>query len=194
MSNQVTRSYTLAGGCTLAIVRGDILNESVDAIVNAANTHLAHGGGVAGAIARAAGPELQEASRRVAPVPTGQAVATSAGRLPMKAVIHAVGPIYTAHDPASAAQLLRSAVQSALTVASDSGYTSIAFPAISSGIFGYPIQDCAEVMLEAIATYLSAHRETTTLRHIRMVLMDIERLTAFETTGDRLFGQPSSTP
>lgn len=193
MSNQVTRRYTLPCGRTVTVVEGDLLQESVDAIVNAANSQLAHGGGIAGAIARAAGPELQEDSRRAAPVPAGRAAATSAGWLPIKAVIHAVGPVYTAHDPLTAAKLLRSAVQSALTIASDSGYQSIAVPAISSGIFGYPVHECAQVIVHAVADYLSEHRTTTPLRDIRLVVMGTTRLTAFEAACDALFG-PLSPP
>jgi O-acetyl-ADP-ribose deacetylase (regulator of RNase III) len=141
---------------TLELVQADITELTTDAIVNAANEHLAHGGGVAGVIARKGGPAIQRESnvwvRQHGPVRTGSAAITSGGRLKARHVIHAVGPIYDG-TPRSA-ELLASAVRAALQMADDHGLRSIALPAISTGIFGYPIEAAARVMLQAAIEYL----------------------------------------
>jgi O-acetyl-ADP-ribose deacetylase len=132
-------------------VRSNLLDESVDAIVNAANGHLAHGGGVAGVISRAAGPALQQESdlliQRQGPVPTGTAVVTAAGKLPFKGVIHAVGPRQGEGD--EEAKLFRALV-SAFACAKERGWSSVAFPAVSSGIFAVPLDVCARAYLKAM--------------------------------------------
>jgi O-acetyl-ADP-ribose deacetylase len=132
------------------VVRGDLLDEPVDAIVNAANGHLAHGGGVAGIISRAAGPELQRESdllvQKQGPFPTGSAVVTTAGKLPFKGVIHAVGPRQGEGDEED--KLVR-ALMSAFTCAKDKGWTSVSFPAVSSGIFAVPLDVCARAYVRA---------------------------------------------
>ena len=141
---------------TLQLVQDDITAMATDAIVNAANQHLVHGGGVAGAISRRGGPEIQRESdawvRQHGQVPTGSAAITTGGDLPAKYVIHAVGPVYdgTFHS----AESLASAVMSSLALADDWGLTSIALPAISTGIFGYPVDEAAGVMLSAAVSYL----------------------------------------
>jgi O-acetyl-ADP-ribose deacetylase (regulator of RNase III) len=141
---------------TLELTQGDITQLETDAIVNAANERLAHGGGVAGVIARQGGPIIQREStqwvREHGPVPTGGAAITSGGDLKARHVIHAVGPVYNATD--RPAELLRSTVESALEMADDHDLTSIAVPAISTGIFGYPMAEAAEVMLRAAIDYL----------------------------------------
>jgi len=141
---------------TLELIEGDITTLDTDAIVNAANEHLAHGGGVAGVIARKGGPAIQRESdawvRQHGPVPTGSAAITSGGNLPARYVIHAVGPVYDG-TPRSA-ELLASAVRAALRLADAHGLQSIALPAISTGIFGYPMEEAARVMLEAAIAYL----------------------------------------
>ncbi len=132
------------------MVRGDLLQEPVDAIVNAANGRLAHGGGVAGRISRAAGPQLQEESDRLVaargPFPTGAAVVTGAGRLPFKGVIHAVGPRYGEGDEQSK---LTAALSAAFACAGERGWASVSFPAVSSGIFAVPLDICARAYLAA---------------------------------------------
>jgi O-acetyl-ADP-ribose deacetylase (regulator of RNase III) len=147
------------------VVRGNLLEEPVDAIVNAANGHLAHGGGVAGIISRAAGHTLQEESDRLVaargPFPTGSAVATTAGKLPFKAVIHAVGPRYGEGDEE---RRLVQALTSAFAVATEKGWTSVAFPAVSAGIFSVPLDICARA-------YLAAARGAK-LRKVRLCLRD----------------------
>ena len=133
------------------VVQGNLLEEPVDAIVNAANGMLAHGGGVAGIIARAAGPALQQESDRIVrergPLPTGSAVATTAGNLPFKGVIHAVGPRYGEGD--EEAKLVR-ALSAAFACALERGWASVSFPAVSSGIFAVPLDICARAYLTAV--------------------------------------------
>lgn len=151
------------GRCTLQAVLGDMTNERVDAIVNAANTHLAHGGGLAEAIVERGGLVIQEESYRLAPVPVGEAVVTSAGDLPCRWVIHAVGPIWGSGNEE---QLLRSAVRASLDRAADLRAASIALPAISTGIFGYPKQDGVRCIVDEATRWVREHPETsiTTLR------------------------------
>jgi O-acetyl-ADP-ribose deacetylase len=132
-------------------VKGNLLDEPVDAIVNAANGHLAHGGGVAGIISRAAGPELQKESELLVQehgvFPTGSAVVTTAGKLPFKGVIHAVGPRQGEGD--EEAKLVR-ALTSAFACAREKGWSSVSFPAVSSGIFAVPLDVCARAYLKAV--------------------------------------------
>jgi len=140
----------------LDLVEGDITTLDTDAIVNAANERLAHGGGVAGAIARRGGPAIRQESdawvRHHGPVPTGSAAITSGGNLKARYVIHAVGPVYDGTP--SSANLLASAVHSALQLADEHNLRSIALPAISAGIFGYPIEEAAKVILQTAMSYL----------------------------------------
>jgi putative ATPase len=147
------------------VVRGNLLEEPVDAIVNAANGYLAHGGGVAGIIARAAGPALQEESDRLVrtrgPFSTGEAVVTTAGELPFKGVIHAVGPRFGESDEeAKLVQALLSCWQCAI----ERGWTTVSFPAVSSGIFAVPLDLCARA-------YLAAARRAK-LSNVRLCLRD----------------------
>jgi O-acetyl-ADP-ribose deacetylase (regulator of RNase III) len=128
----------------------NITRAEVDAIVNAANSRLSHGGGVARAIADAAGPELMAESATAPFCPAGQAVATTGGKLPAKYVIHAVGPIWRGGDDNEAA-LLASAYRSSLRVAAVIGASSVAFPSISTGIYGYPIRLAAPIALSALS-------------------------------------------
>jgi len=146
------------------VVRGNLLEEPADAIVNAANGHLAHGGGVAGIISRAAGPELQAESDRIVrngPLATGSAAVTTAGRLPFKGVIHAVGPRYGEGD--EEAKLVK-ALSSAFSLGKDRGWETVSFPAVSSGIFAVPLDICARA-------YLKAARGAG-LRNVRLCLRD----------------------
>ena len=142
----------------LELIEADITRLDTDAVVNAANRRLAHGGGVAAAIARSGGPVIQEESnewvQKHGPVPTGSAAITSGGDLKADYVIHAVGPVYGSVSPSRAAQELTSAVESALQMADEHDLQSIALPAISAGIFGYPLAEAAEVMLKAAIDYI----------------------------------------
>ncbi len=138
------------------LVQNSIIEEKTDAIVNPANEHLAHGGGVAGLISRAGGPEIQAESNRKAPVPTGQAVATGAGKLPYKYVIHTVGPIWHGGG-AGEEKLLASAVRSALEKAAELGLSSVSLPSISTGIFGYPLESAIRVIVSTILEFLGTN-------------------------------------
>lgn len=140
------------------IVRQDITKMTTDAVVNAANTELLMGGGVCGAIFRAAGAaEMQAACNKAAPIVTGGAAVTPAFALPCKYVIHAAGPVYSSRDAARCEKLLRSAYTESLRLAADNGCESIAFPLISSGIYGYPKSEALRVAASAILDYLSNH-------------------------------------
>ena len=138
------------------VVRGDITKQDVDAIVNAANAHLAHGGGVAAAIAEAGAPAVDIESRAwvdaFGPVPPGGAAVTSAGSMPADHVIHVVGPVY--RDGRDNEVLLGEAVRVALDAAVELGARSIAMPAISSGIYGYPPAEACRVIVESVSTWL----------------------------------------
>src|SRR5204862_4217538 len=129
----------------IRLVKGDITERDVDVIVNAANSYLKHGGGVAAAIVRKGGAIIQEESDKIGFVPVGSAVITGAGKLPCKAVIHTVGPRMGEGDEDN--KLLR-ALRSTLTLAAEKGFKSISVPAISSGIFGFPKDKCAKILVE----------------------------------------------
>jgi len=138
-------------GKILRLVQGDITERDVDAIINAANSYLQHGGGVAGAIVRKGGKIIQEESDKIGFVPVGNAAVTIAGKLPAKFVIHAVGPRMGEGDEDNK---LRSAVLSILQLASEKGLRSISLPAISSGIFGFPKDRCAMILIREAITYI----------------------------------------
>lgn len=155
------------GRSRLQLVVGDITAQDTDAVVNAANSRLAPGGGVAGAIHAAAGPGLWEECRTLGGCKTGEAKVTGAYGLPNRYVVHTVGPVYRASkdDPV----LLRSCYMSSLATAEKHGVKSIAFPALSTGIFGYPLKDASRVAITAVRDYLSAG---TGIELVRMVLYD----------------------
>ncbi|MEW6388700.1 MAG: O-acetyl-ADP-ribose deacetylase [Thermodesulfobacteriota bacterium] len=154
------------GQSVLALVEGDITQQDTEAIVNAANAQLRVGGGVDGAINRAGGPKIQEECRRIGGCPTGQAVITTGGNLKAKYVIHAVGPIY--HDGRQGEpELLASCYRESLKLATAHGLKSVAFPSISTGVYGYPVADAARIALKTVKEYLSQHPE---IRLVRFVL------------------------
>lgn len=149
-------------GVVVECVRGDIAAQlGIDVVVNAANAELRSGGGVAGALHRAAGPGLARECRKLAPIRPGQAVITGAHNLPNRYVVHCLGPIYGHDAPAEA--LLASCYREALSLADGKGAGSIAFPAISTGIFGYPVAPAADVALRAVLA------ETETLKNIKQI-------------------------
>ena len=147
----------------IEFVVADLLAQDVDAIVNPANEHLAHGGGVAGLIARAAGPQLEEDSRSIGHCATGDAVVTRAGALPQRAVIHAVGPAWSGGG-AGEPEALASAHRAVVSRAVEHGLATVALPAISTGIFGYPLDRAAGVAVGAIARALASTPEVTLVR------------------------------
>lgn len=180
-------------GQAIQVRQGDLTRETVDAVVNAANAHLAHGGGVAAAIVRAGGQAIQEESDRwVAengPVPIGQVAVTGAGALPARHVIHAVGPIWEGGD-ADEDALLHSAVWQSLLKAHALRLASIALPAISSGIFGFPKARCAAILIGTALEFCERNPDSP-LRQIRFVLRDAESVSLFEA---QLRRQGSSRP
>ncbi len=137
----------------IEIWQGDITTLKVDAIVNAANTSLLGGGGVDGAIHRAAGPDLLAECRTIGGCPTGEARLTKGYRLPARHVIHTVGPVYRGRPQDS--QLLKSCYINSFGLAKSHGLASIAFPAVSCGVYGYPIQEAAKIALDAAEAFLS---------------------------------------
>jgi O-acetyl-ADP-ribose deacetylase (regulator of RNase III) len=149
-------------GVTVECVRGDITaQDDVAAVVNAANAELRSGGGVAGAIHRAAGPGLEEEARPLAPIEPGEAVITGGHDLPNRHVIHTLGPVYGQDRPE--AELLANCYRNSLARAEENGIDSIAFPAISTGVFGYPVEEAAEVALQTVV------EEAERLEHVRLI-------------------------
>jgi O-acetyl-ADP-ribose deacetylase (regulator of RNase III) len=163
-------------GKLLRLVKGDITERDVDVIVNAANSYLKHGGGVAGAIVRKGGHIIQEESDRIGFVPVGSAAITTAGRLPCKAVIHAVGPRMGEGDEDSK---LKSAVLSSLRLAASKGFKSISLPAISSGIFGFPKDRCANILVGESRRYLLENPESS-VEIVEFCIFDDETLGHFK--------------
>jgi O-acetyl-ADP-ribose deacetylase (regulator of RNase III) len=167
------------GSVRLEIARGDLTRESVDAIVNAANSSLLGGGGVDGAIHRGGGPAILEECRAIrarrGELPPGQAVATTGGALPARRVIHTVGPVWHG-GAAGEAETLASCYRTSLALADEEGLASVAFPSISTGAFGYPIDKAAPVALTAIADFL---RSARTVRLVRCVLFSPSDLEAY---------------
>jgi O-acetyl-ADP-ribose deacetylase (regulator of RNase III) len=164
----------LCGANLLELVPGDICHQKVDAIVNAANDTLSFGGGVCGAIHRAAGPELTAACAQIGHCATGDSCITPGFRLEAKYVIHAVGPMW--HSRSEDAVLLQSAYRSALALAQAHGIESIAFPAISTGIFGYPLDEAASIAIRTVAQFLEQQDQ---VKLVRFVFLNDETFTAF---------------
>lgn len=161
----------------ISLVTGDITRQEVDAVVNAANSTLLGGGGVDGAIHRAGGPAILEECKQIRAerypdgLPTGRAVATTGGDLPARWVIHTVGPVYSQDEDPS--ELLASCHTEALRIAGELGARSVAFPAISTGVYGYPLDEAAAVAVRAVGS------ATTSVREVRFVLFDDKAYRAF---------------
>jgi O-acetyl-ADP-ribose deacetylase (regulator of RNase III) len=163
------------GNSVLELVQGDITQQDTDAIVNAANPTLLGGGGVDGAIHRAAGPELLEECKKLGGCATGDAKITKGYRLKAKYVIHAVGPVYK-RDGERAPELLASAYRRSLELASQYGIRTIAFPSISTGAYGYPVDEAAPIALRTVMDYLKDHPE---IELVRFVLFTKDVLDAY---------------
>ena len=149
----------------LVLAEGNITEEETDVIVNAANSRLMGGAGVDGAIHRAGGPSIMAECRKIGGCPTGQAVITTGGNLKARYVIHTVGPVYQGGTRGEA-DLLRSAYHSSLKLAAVKGLNSIAFPAISTGVYGYPLAEAAHIALKTAVDYLREHDDLTLIRFI----------------------------
>ena len=180
-------------GMEIEVVRGDITEQHVDAIVNAANSSLLGGGGVDGAIHRAGGPQILEECRELRRtrypdgLPAGRAVATSAGRLPARWVIHTVGPVYS--PTTNRRETLVSAYRQSLRVAVELGATTVAFPAVSAGVYGWPMADAADVAISTTQSFAAEPRDspndleghqTFGVQRVRFVLFSEQAFAAFE--------------
>jgi O-acetyl-ADP-ribose deacetylase len=164
------------GGVKIEVVQGDITSQDdVVAIVNAANARLESGGGVAGAVHGAAGPGLAEEARPLGPIEPGEAVITGGHGLPNRYVIHALGPVYGQDQPED--ELLANCYRNALALAEERGIESVAFPAISTGIFGYPLEEAAEVALQVV---IGEAENLQSVRLVRFVLFGNEDLEIYE--------------
>jgi O-acetyl-ADP-ribose deacetylase (regulator of RNase III) len=177
--NKVLREHVFSSSGRIQVVQGDITEESVDAIVNAANAHLAHGAGVAGAIVRRGGAVIQAESmkwvKEHGPVTHAEPAYTPAGELPCRYVIHAVGPVW---GEGQEEQKLRSAIDGCLRLAERLKLESIALPAISTGIFGFPKEIAARVILSAISQYFESNPGSS-VKLVRAVLYDPPTVQAF---------------
>lgn len=171
----------------IAVIMGDITKQQVDAIVNAANNTLLGGGGVDGAIHRAAGPDLLEECRGIGGCRTGEAVITRGYRLPAKWVIHTVGPVWQGGG-AGEPDLLASCHRNSLRLAAEHGIRTIAFPSISTGAYGYPVAQAAPVAIGAIAGFLddSATKGTLSIEEVRFVCFNEPVYSVYKSEVDKL--------
>ena len=179
--NQIKIENTL-----LSLIQGDIAVQKVDGIVNAANSRLAGGGGVDGAIHRAGGPEIMAECRKIGGCPTGQAVITTGGNLAAKKVIHTVGPIYSRQS--NSAELLSACYSNSMRLAREHGLRSLAFPSISTGVYGYPVNEAAEVALGTIIRETNERPEA--FDEVRMVLFSQKDLDVYSAVLDKLHPIP----
>lgn len=170
-------TYTI-NSVTLALLQGNIAEVEADAIVNAANSALAGGGGVDGALHRAGGPAIMAECRRVGGCPTGSAVATAAGNLKARYIFHAVGPIY--QERGDEEQLLTGAYQSCLDLAEKYHIQSIAFPSISTGTYRYPVTQAAHIALQTVMRHLQNAQTPTSLQQVLFVLFDRRTYDTYE--------------
>ena len=186
MSWKNFREYSI-NKLSIILIKGDITEVEADAIVNAANRYLKHGGGVAGAIVRKGGYEIQRESdeyvRRHGPLPVGGVAVTSAGKLKAKYVIHAVGPVYG--DPRGDEKLAE-AIRNSLSKAEELGLRSIALPAISTGVYGYPLKKCAEIMVDVLKEF---SEKAESLKKVLVVLYGDKAYNEFLQVFDEKLGK-----
>jgi O-acetyl-ADP-ribose deacetylase (regulator of RNase III) len=167
------------GGLTVDVLQGDLTEQDVDAIVNAANNDLILGGGVAGAIARRGGPTIQAECRAIGPIEVGGAAITAGGQLKARFVVHAASMRLGGRTSADS---LRRSTRRSLELASERGLRSIAFPAVGTGIAGFPLDDCARIMLEEVVMHGG---QATSLKEVRFVLFGNEAEAAFRHQAER---------
>lgn len=182
----------LTPGIELSVWKDDLTRHVVDAVVNAANEELSHGSGLAGSLVRAGGLEIQEESRRLVAtygkVPTGKIAVTKAGRLPCHRIIHAVGPQWTLNDKTTAVGLLRLAIKSILDYVciQNIHIKTVAIPALSSGIFQFPLDLCTHTILETIQLYLQKKQPTSDLKEIHLVSNEDRTVASFKDAAERI--------
>jgi O-acetyl-ADP-ribose deacetylase (regulator of RNase III) len=175
----IVEQIELQNGKIIRLAKGDITFRNVDAVVNAANSNLKHGGGVAAAIVRKGGQIIQDESDKIGFVPVGSAAITTSGKLPCKAVIHAVGPRMGEGDEDAK---LRSAIRASLLIASEKKFRDIAIPAVSSGIFGFPKDKCAAILTSESLNFLlnrGEDNEESTLVIVEFCIIDSDTLNEF---------------
>jgi len=163
------------GHTQISIIQGDLTESDVDAIVNAANSYLQHGGGVAGAIVRKGGDIIQEESNRIGYVPVGGCTITTGGKLKARYVIHTVGPRWGEGEEKLK---LRNAIKNTLMLATEKGFKTLSMPAISAGIFGFPKEKCAQIIIDETIAFIK--NKGTSLKEIRFYLMDKEIIEFFK--------------
>jgi O-acetyl-ADP-ribose deacetylase len=178
MINQLIDEIRISHDKIIRLIKGDITDQNVDVIVNPANSYLKHGGGVARAIVRKGGKIIQTESDKIGFVPVGSSVITTSGELPCEVIIHTVGPKM---GEGNEDLKLSKSLYSSLTLASDNNYKSISIPAISSGIFGFPKDRCANILLKESIKFLTKNNNTTTLQTIEFCIIDNETLFHFKT-------------
>jgi O-acetyl-ADP-ribose deacetylase (regulator of RNase III) len=178
-------------GAVLELVEGDITEQDTEAIVNAANNSLLGGGGVDGAIHRVGGPEILAECRMLGGCDTGDAKITTGGRLKARYVVHTVGPVYWREGTGRAAELLASAYRRSLEVAAENSVRSVAFPSISTGAYGYPLDEAAPIALQTVIDYLVAQREGE-IELVRFVLYGWQAYQVYQRALGRLTGAGST--
>jgi|SRR6185437_12953576 len=182
MIARIISEFNIKENIILRLVEGDITERAVDTIVNAANSYLIHGGGVARAIVRKGGKIIQEESKRIGFVQVGSSAMTSSGYLPCKAVIHTVGPQM---GEGNENEKLRSAINSCLELAEQKAFKSISIPAISSGIFGFPKDRCAKILINETKRFLT-QKASSSIELVEFCLIDSDTMGVFKKEFDKL--------
>ena len=175
ITTQLIDEIRISNDKIIRLIKGDITDQNVDVVVNPANSYLKHGGGVAGAIVRKGGKIIQTESDKIGFVPVGSSVITTSGKLPCEAIIHTVGPKM---GEGNEDFKLSKSIHSSLSLASDNNYKSISIPAISSGIFGFPKDRCANILLDECIKFLQTNN--TSLQIIEFCIIDDETLFHFK--------------
>jgi O-acetyl-ADP-ribose deacetylase (regulator of RNase III) len=182
MNSKIIDEFKVNENTLLRLIEGDITERKVDVIVNPANSYLKHGGGVAGAIVRKGGKIIQEESNRIGFVEVGKSAITSSGNLPCKAVIHTVGPQM---GEGNEDEKLSNAINSCLALATQKAFKSISIPAISSGIFGYPKDRCAEILINQTINYFT-QMQNSNVNIVEFCLLDNDTIYEFQKEFDKL--------
>jgi O-acetyl-ADP-ribose deacetylase (regulator of RNase III) len=182
MESKIIEEFKVNENKLIRLIKGDITDRKVDAIVNPANSYLVHGGGVAGAILRKGGKIIQEESRKIGYVKVGNSAITSAGNLPCRYVIHTVGPRM---GEGNEDEKLTNAIISCLELATQKEFKSISIPAISAGIYGFPKDKCAKILVNETINYLSQN-EDSNINVIEFCLLDTETINEFQKELDKL--------